>query len=643
MEKKLTLALFILVICSYLPLKAQIFFRERIKVVNMIPNTSSNETNQDSECNIAVNPSNTSQIAGSAFTVNAGGVNAPIFRSNNGGTTWELANIVPANFGGTHDIALAYATLDSTLYAGILRDQNVVGKPRMQNLRTNNLFSNTLMTILNTRDTIDQPFPSAITTSAGGVHSDRVFFANNDQRGSVAPRSGTVDQSQNARTAAPPAGVSAVTLDKGTPNVQDMPPIRTAVHRSGRVYATFGRIRTFNAPKFPSDIVVVRDDNFGTSTPSYSALMTGATAGVVVQANAPMLFTQTPFLGGCRAPASSLAIAVHPVDSTVVWVAWTDSGTTAAPVRLHVRKSTNSGTTWSADMLGITRAINPAVAITTSGTVGVLFQQLNGTTWETHFQRSSNGGTSWSDMILATFTDNSPAPSFQPYLGDYTDLVTVGSGFYGVFANGNRPDNANFPHGVIYQRNADFGTHQLRNQANTANVNVSIDPFFFSVTPALVNICVLFPGICPIRFIDRTLITIPRYPCLRCPWPCLQCPPFEILLEDMYKEIFVNRRPETALTVPYFHLMIDGLNINDYDIKIASADGDIIQQEMNRTEKGYAISFRPSKTNYNAKEGLHGLKVLATPKNEAASKKEFKLKYDLQASDYRFKAGMMKR
>ena len=39
-----------------------------IKLVNMIPSSMSGETNQDSEPNIAVNPANPRQIAGSAFT-----------------------------------------------------------------------------------------------------------------------------------------------------------------------------------------------------------------------------------------------------------------------------------------------------------------------------------------------------------------------------------------------------------------------------------------------------------------------------------------------------------------------------------------------------------------------------------------------
>jgi hypothetical protein len=43
-----------------------------ISVVNMIPNLSSGETNQDSEPNLAVNPINTQEMAATAFTPSPG-------------------------------------------------------------------------------------------------------------------------------------------------------------------------------------------------------------------------------------------------------------------------------------------------------------------------------------------------------------------------------------------------------------------------------------------------------------------------------------------------------------------------------------------------------------------------------------------
>jgi hypothetical protein len=48
---------------------------------------------------------------------------------------------------------------------------------------------------------------------------------------------------------------------------------------------------------------------------------------------------------------------------------------------------------------------------------------------------------------------------------------------------GHRPDSANFPNGVTYQRNANFNTHILFGLNNVTPILVSIDPFFFKIAP----------------------------------------------------------------------------------------------------------------------------------------------------------------
>src|SRR4051812_23272910 len=116
-------------------------------VVNMVPLTNSNEVRQDSEPNLAVNPANPLQIAGSAFTPDpAGGVNAPIYVSTDGGENWALNLIVPSNnsFSGTGDISVRFGTTTGVLYAGILRSPASVGL-RLNILRTPNFVGATPM------------------------------------------------------------------------------------------------------------------------------------------------------------------------------------------------------------------------------------------------------------------------------------------------------------------------------------------------------------------------------------------------------------------------------------------------------------------------------------------------------------------
>src|SRR5215207_5281678 len=93
-------------------------------IINMIPKVLSGEANQDSEPHLTVNPSNTSQIVGTAFTPDpGGGANAPIYVSNDGGNTWSLNSIVPSASGsgsGTGDITTGLNRAATRLYGAIL-------------------------------------------------------------------------------------------------------------------------------------------------------------------------------------------------------------------------------------------------------------------------------------------------------------------------------------------------------------------------------------------------------------------------------------------------------------------------------------------------------------------------------------------
>src|SRR4026208_1432039 len=81
-------------------------------LVNMIPNSLSGETNQDSEPHLTVNPANALQIIGTAFSPNPGGGHrAPVYASTNGGDTWRVNGIVPSVAGstiGTSDITTSF-------------------------------------------------------------------------------------------------------------------------------------------------------------------------------------------------------------------------------------------------------------------------------------------------------------------------------------------------------------------------------------------------------------------------------------------------------------------------------------------------------------------------------------------------------
>ncbi|MFN8257806.1 MAG: hypothetical protein U0W24_19070 [Bacteroidales bacterium] len=628
---------------------SQLLLGYNFKIVNMMPNLQSNDTANDAETNIAVNPANKSIIIGTAFTLNPTGStnSAPIYVSTNGGTTWSLNNILPSGNGMTGDISVGFGSSSGTLYTGILRGGSWL---RRMMLRTTNPSSNTMMTILSDDSTIqvDQPFVSATTVNdASNIEKDRVFSGDNLFEERI-PLGGTGRTAEvlvsNDGESDPFLGYTNRILDVRSTFQQDMPAIRMAIHDSGVVYGIFYSWTSGNVPNSRCDVVVVRDDNFAIGNSPFSALVDSGDAlsgqRVVTDRLVPAFGVS---LGNNRLVASNLAIAVDPKNSANVFIGWCDRVGTN-DYTLHFRRSTDSGQTWgSDDWLTVTNATNPGIAVASDGNVGLIYQQFTGTgansRWETHFRLVPVSGNNFSDNILSTFLNSDLAISstLPNFLGDYLRIQAVGNAFYGVFPASNRPINGNFPMSVTFQRNADFISNQLRNTANNANVNVSVDPFFFKIYPKTKSICDQNPKICDWLYIKDLVLRFPPYPCIKCLFPCLQCPPFEFPFEEIYKPVFGENRPKTVLAIPYFHLFLEGYNPRDFEIVVTTPDGEPIKQMINKSGKGYTISFRPSKSNFNKKTGIRDLKILAIPMNSEAALKGAEFNFTLEASDYQFK------
>jgi hypothetical protein len=465
-----------------------------VTVVNMIPQSLSGETNPDSEPNLAVNPANPQQIVASAFTPNpAGSGDAPIFVSTDGGNTWSLQAIVPSD-GMTADITVRFGSASNNLYAGIIRTPIVQDSPRLNILRTNDVLSGAEMSVLvdRTGQGVDQPYIQATSTRDGsGNPIDIVVCGDNDFN--QPSQTATMDVSGNAGANA--AQFQTVAVDVRPPAGGDAPSIRPAIHSDKTVYGTFLRRTGGMDPNFIYDVVVVRDDNFGSSNPAFAALTDpqDGSVGVRIAQNRLIPFLNEPVLGQERI-GSSLTIAVDPRNgqSGTLYVAWADR-VGKNDYTIHVSSSADRGQTWSpADLLTISNATNPALAINSQGVVAFVYQQLTGNMtpgavtaanrWVTHFRTSSDSGRTWDDLILATTPANQPPQTMLPYLGDYLHLMAIENAFYGVFSANNTPDPANFPSGVVFQRNHDQNTHKLFDVDGVTPVDISIDPFFFKVT-----------------------------------------------------------------------------------------------------------------------------------------------------------------
>ncbi len=472
------------------------------RVVDMVPANRSGETNTDSEPSLAIDPANYSRMAGSAFTWDnltmapMSTALAPIYVTIDRGATWTLAPIVPSSIGNgfpTGDInpdfssLLSGAPLHETgwLYTGVL-SSTAAARPMVVLRTPDYLDTATAMTPLDTQTgNVDQPHVAALSWFG----QDKVFVGYNNNVGMFCPagpgghgRTATVDVTQSGAVAAPAFGITALSSRDGS--CQDGFAQVPAAHLDGTVYMAFLHDLTGTAR-----ITVSRDDNFGSGATPFTALtdpsdMPTPLAGRFVTA---AITPPSGTMGNTRLGASNISLAVDPRNSDRVYLAYGDSGG-ASTETIHVRRSINRGQDWSGDLLNVTGATNPQIAINSLGTVGVLYQRAVGTNWEAHLVRTTDAAATTFDtpgveMANTPVIAGDPGlPGLQPQIGDYASLRAAGRNFFGMFSAANTPDSANFPVGVTYQRQVNWTTHKLYAEAaHTTEVRASIDPFFFEV------------------------------------------------------------------------------------------------------------------------------------------------------------------
>jgi hypothetical protein len=452
---------------------------QSIKLVDVIPASLSPETNQDSEPFLAVDASNPNVMVVSAFSPNplSNAGDAPVYVTQDAGNTWVLNTILPAA-GEPCDVTQAMTPIANhpkgDLHAGTLV---CAGQdPTLSESETPDVSANAAMTVRASRANVDQPFVRATTTLGSG--RDGIYIGLNDlnQRNG---RTATVDVSLDDG-----ASYKSFPIEFRDTAGQDGPSVRPAVADDGTVYVAFFRWRSFDGSQITSDVVVVRDDNRASGPRPFQALTepTDGLPGRLVVTSRTIPWSNEPTLGQERI-GSTLSLVVDPKRSKIVYVAWAERVGNGDVYTLHVRRSTDSGASWSPTDLPhttIMNATNAALAVAADGTVAFLYQELSDGRWVTHLVQSRDAFANVQDTILATTPSNDPPVKNLPYLGDYDYVYAVGSEFRGVFCANNTPDLDDFPHGVRYQRAVDFASKRLTDGAGNA-VKASIDPFYFSI------------------------------------------------------------------------------------------------------------------------------------------------------------------
>ncbi|TMQ27120.1 MAG: hypothetical protein E6J90_03130, partial [Deltaproteobacteria bacterium] len=176
------------------------------RLVNMIPQSRSGETNQDAEPTLTVDLNDYSRIVGSAFTWD--NLTPSLIVPSKVGSGFPTGDI-NVGFSGVLSGAAAHET--SWFYAGTL--SSTVSTRPMTVLRAQDPFSATVMTTLDTRTgNVDQPHLRVLSSLSGTVGQDRLYVGFNNGYSCVMPngRTSTIDASQNASIAAPALALDVI-------------------------------------------------------------------------------------------------------------------------------------------------------------------------------------------------------------------------------------------------------------------------------------------------------------------------------------------------------------------------------------------------------------------------------------------------
>jgi hypothetical protein len=461
-----------------------------ITVTDVVPRGFSNEIDQNSEPMVAVDHSDPTRLALSAFVSPhdvCPGDRAGLFVSTDGGTNWSITCIIPGDDFqyGLDDITIDFAGKPGVLYAGILRHPgamllNVLSAPRVED--------SAVMRVLGTATDRDQPFIRAFAPTSGA--QPRVFVGNNDWTTANWAHSAAVDLSLDVSVTQPEFFDDHIERRDASPI--DLAPTRIDIANDGTVYATFFHLHKFTGFSSIADVMILRDDRGGVGATRFGELVAGdgIIGTPIVSAVRIPSSDSGPLLGQERIGAD-LALAVDHGNSKTVYVAWADDGGSAGYV-LHLRRSTDGGATWSGDLVARPYAKNPAIAVNAVGQVAFLYQQLargddGKQHWQSIVELSRDAMASTERYVLADALADVPPASELPYLGDYLNMTSVANKFYGTFSSSNDPVCSHFPSGVRFLRNADFARGQLLGVDGRTSVAISIDPFFFVLDPDATN------------------------------------------------------------------------------------------------------------------------------------------------------------
>jgi len=432
-------------------LQATTVFVRDVVVSNTDPNLTNTDTFNDGETTIAINPANPSEIVISAFSGNWG-ANAPIWHSTDGGNTWTKRFTVPVPTGlgpgcpcdqvfdyGRGNRLSGTFLKSGDIYSGTTTDPT--SSAAWGWLTSMGVAVRTNSTGIGNSD---QPW-LLVNRDTANASQDNVYAAYDDF--SMLPRGMQIAVAQGSN---PPnftidnsAGTSLNCIGGNCVN----PGHRLAVDPgNGTVYSLFQDLVTGLNPGgfFNLNYMLNRTTDAG-STWGLNASPTG-----IVVANADTTQATTKF-GTVNALLGGIDHATVDPSNGDVYYVYGNRDSVTLNNRLSIIRLMDDGmgglTIGAPNFVtGQVDAALPSVAVTSDGTVGVLYTTFDGFSagfpqFTAHFATSTDQGASFIDNTLLTFlssaTDN--GNSGQRVLGDYNQVKAVGTTFYGAFTGNGVP------------------------------------------------------------------------------------------------------------------------------------------------------------------------------------------------------------
>jgi hypothetical protein len=442
-----------------------------IRLFDAVPNNHSAEQEQNSEPSVTVDPLDPEDMILGAFGPPSLG-NAPYYISTDGGATWS-------DYGTEiqHDKSLAWLQDGSAALTVTLNGNTIA---TYSGTTGSSDFGSRIGSF--TTPGVDQPW---IRTGP----SNHVYVGYNDD--TKAKGAAVLVSTDGGHS------YTNVVLDRvGAAAGQDSPQIRLAVN-GNTVYSVFTRWDAFvdtdaaGDSRYLGSVVIERSDNGGAD--GFTALGSGGNG--VTAATPITVFSaeeNAPLTLGLQGTAGDVAIAVDPNDASHVVIAYADAPGTkgSGNLLLHVAESTDSGATWVEKFTtdSSARSALPGLAILDDGAIGLLYASFDPASQllSQHLLTTTTDFATTTDTTLGVETNPAISIPFDPYLGDFYDLTSVGNTFYGTFSASNADDGAN-----ALIRNASFdrdftgtagtSSFQLVNR-NGNSVGASIDPYVFRYT-----------------------------------------------------------------------------------------------------------------------------------------------------------------